>query len=79
VADSCRCGRQTPSSHPCHYGGYTCTRDGRLRLYGTGRPFSLAGAQVKASVRETFACDEHWAAYVAEYGDRLNPFPGMVP
>lgn len=29
----CRCGRQTPTSHPCHGRGYTCPNEASERFY----------------------------------------------
>jgi hypothetical protein len=59
----CHCGRETATSHPCHYGAYTCPNEGTTRFYGTGRPFSLSGSALKASVHSTIACDEHWVEW----------------
>lgn len=71
---SCRCGRETATSHPCHHGGYTCPDEGTTRFYGTGRPFSLAGVQIKASVHSTVACDAHWVAFTARAGGARASF-----
>lgn len=70
MAESCRCGRQTATSHPCHHGGYTCEKEGTERFYA--KPigsFSVAGAQMKVVASQTVACDEHWAEFVeVEHG-----------
>ncbi len=56
----CRCGWDGVGDHPCHYGGYTCRKPGKVRFYGA-RPVALAGVQMKLGVQETVACDAHWA------------------
>jgi hypothetical protein len=56
---TCRCQRDAPV-HLCHGGGYTCPRPGVQRFYG-GRLVALAGVQMKAEMRDTWACDECWA------------------
>ena len=65
---TCRCGRQTATSHPCHHGGYACTNEGTERFYA--KPigsFSVAGAQMKLVASQTIACDEHWAEFNGPY------------
>lgn len=60
----CRCGRETPASHLCHHGGYTCPNEGAERFYAkpTGS-FGVAGAQMKVVASQTVACDEHWSDF----------------
>jgi hypothetical protein len=63
-SDGCRCNRDHDGIHPCHWGGYTCTRPGTQRFYAkpTGS-YSIAGAQTKVVAHDTWACDDHWAAF----------------
>ena len=64
-AKSCRCGHAGEGPHPCHGDGYACRKPATQRFYSTGRPFSLAGMQMKMSMADTWACDECWAAFRA--------------
>lgn len=63
MSDSpCRCGH-TDGPHLCH----RChTRPGTVRYYEPTRRYSIAGAQNKASVVDTVACDECWAEFMVE-------------
>lgn len=63
---SCRCGWDGIGEHPCHGMGYTCKKPAKQRFYHDGRPFSLAGVQMKLSMQETWACDECWQNYKQE-------------
>lgn len=58
----CRCGRQTATSHPCHARGYTCPNEGSPRYYRAAL-VALAGAQMKAQLAGTHACDACWRAW----------------
>lgn len=57
-AEKCRCGHTGDGPHPCHADGYSCRQPATARLIpmplGTG---ALAGAQMKLTVYETYACD----------------------
>jgi len=61
----CRCGYLGPDAaeHPCHWGGYTCKKPGSLRFYSLDL-VSLAGAQMKVPVFDTYACKEHWTEFL---------------
>lgn len=60
---TCRCGHTGSEPHPCHGDGYRCRKPALRRFTQTG-PHALAGMQLKFSMRETWACDECWAAYL---------------
>lgn len=62
---TCRCGHTGEGEHPCHFAGYTCRKPATQRFYNP-RAVALAGAQMKFDVQSTWACDEHWEAYVEE-------------
>jgi len=69
----CRCGHAGDGPHPCHWAldgktPYTCRAPATMRLAGSHFA-SLAGAQMKVVAHETWACDEHWAQYVAMTAD----------
>lgn len=68
----CRCGHDEESSdpHPCHYNGYTCRKPAKARMYVPTMLFSLAGVQTKVSAIRTWACDEHWAVFMAALKDK---------
>lgn len=69
---TCRCGWDGQGEHPCHADEYTCRRPARRRFYGA-RPVALAGVQFKLQASDTWACDEHWAAFsAAEQPDKMN-------
>lgn len=57
---SCRCGWNGEGEHLCHRCG---TRPGSLRFLPSTLRFSLAGAQLKFLVRDTWGCDECWADF----------------
>lgn len=61
--DPCRCGWNGKGQHPCHGKRYTCRNPGISRLYYPHSRFSLAGTQLKFSMRETFACEECWKSF----------------
>lgn len=68
----CRCGWDGQGEHPCHARGYTCGKPARQRFYGA-HLVALAGVQMKVGISDTWACDEHWAAFSAsEHGDEVN-------
>lgn len=57
---------ETELCHRCH------VRPGKERFYlPNGMRFSLAGAQMKLSMKRTAACDECWEPFV-EYQRALN-------
>lgn len=59
----CRCGYKPGDPfHPCHHGGYTCKKPGVERYVPLGLA-ALPGMQMKMSVYQTWACDQHWAEY----------------
>lgn len=61
---TCRCGHDGPDDgHPCHGKGHTCRKPGKARYYEPHKLYSLAGAQSKMSVVQTFACDECWTEF----------------
>lgn len=63
----CRCGFVEASNepHPCHSKGYTCRKPAKQHFYIPHWNFSVAGAQMKASVSDTWACDECWKEFEA--------------
>lgn len=63
---NCRCGWDGKGDHPCHGLAYTCRKPATLRFYMPSWKFSLAGAQLKFSVTETWACDECWVGFSAQ-------------
>lgn len=58
---ACRCGWNGTGDHPCHRCG---TAPGKRRLRHADIPYSLAGAQPKFNMVETWSCDECWAEWV---------------
>jgi len=63
---ACRCGFSGEGPHGCHKyqpDGSRCGKPASQRFYHLGPPASLAGMQLKFSVQETWACDEHWEEY----------------
>jgi hypothetical protein len=63
MTDVCRCGWDGQGDHPCHYRAYACKKAAKQRFYYDGKPFSLAGMQMKLSVHDTWACDECWEEF----------------
>lgn len=59
--ERCRCGfvDDGKTAHPCHGEWYTCKRPAAFRLYDP-KFVSLAGMQMKAVARDTWACDACW-------------------
>jgi len=57
----CRCGWNGISNHLCHRCGQ---HPGTQRFYLPTMRFSLAGAQLKFSMTETWGCDLCWAEFV---------------
>jgi len=56
----CHCGWNGTGEHPCH----RChRRPGQERFYVPTMRFSLAGAQIKVSARQTIACVECWTEF----------------
>lgn len=69
--EPCRCGWDGEGDHPCHGQMYTCRRPATARYYEPHKFYSLAGAQPKMSVAQTYACDECWEAFTkARQDDR---------
>ena len=66
----CRCGWDGQGEHPCHYPrdgvAYSCKRPAKRRFYEPTKLYSLPGMQMKASVTETWACDECWEKFLVE-------------
>lgn len=62
---ACRCGWDGTGDHPCHGRAYECKKPARSRSQPHQR-YSLAGAMLKLSVVETFACDECWEEFKAK-------------
>lgn len=58
----CRCGHTT-GPHACHR---CLVSPGTPRYYAPTSRYSLAGAQMKSSVRQTIACDACWLAFADE-------------
>lgn len=67
---TCRCGWDGTGEHPCHGFRYQCRRPAKARFYEPHRRYSLAGAQAKASMVETFSCDECWERFKKENASR---------
>ena len=65
----CRCGWDGTGAHPCHGHGYTCRAPARARYYEPVRRYSIAGAQLKISAAQTYACDECWGVFRARAAD----------
>lgn len=63
----CRCGFDEESSkeHPCHMNFYSCKKAGKKRFYNA-KPAYLSGQQMKLSVMDTVACNEHWEQFVLQ-------------
>lgn len=59
-ATSCRCGWTGKGEHMCHACG---KKPGSFRIYVPHFRFSLAGAQLKFSARDTWGCDECWVIF----------------
>jgi hypothetical protein len=60
--EACRCGHTTAEQHPCHGDGYACKKDSKQRFYNP-HIASLAGAQLKFEVKDTWACDDCWEKF----------------
>lgn len=61
--NKCRCGWSGKGDHLCHRCG---KKPGTSRFYPPTMKFSLAGAQLKFSVLETWGCDDCWAGFQKE-------------
>lgn len=57
---SCRCGWSGRGDHLCHRCGKV---PGTPRFYVPSMRFSLAGAQMKVSAKDTTACDTCWEEF----------------
>ena len=73
TSEHCRCGHPTDSTepHPCHWGDYTCREPATHFFYaqpGIGK-FALAGAQMKVSANDSWACDTHRQLFLKELAD----------
>lgn len=60
MSEACRCGWDGQGDHPCHGNGYRCRQPAKARYYEPHLNYSLAGAQMKMSMAQTFACDACW-------------------
>ncbi len=69
----CRCGHDGAGPHPCHYRGYQCRKPATLRVYSLHLP-CFAGSMPKLGASTTYACDECWGEYTANY-----PAPATLP
>lgn len=56
----CRCGYNGTGIHKCHRCGKA---PGTRRFRHADVPYSLAGAQPKLNMVETYSCDECWAEW----------------
>jgi hypothetical protein len=59
----CRCDWDGTGDHPCHSNGYGCRKPAKERFYEPTIRYALAGAQLKMSVTQTWACDECWEKF----------------
>ena len=57
---TCRCGWNGAGDHLCHRCGKV---PGTRRLHAQDTPYSIAGAQPKIVLVETWGCDLCWAEY----------------
>jgi hypothetical protein len=67
--EDCRCGfdKKSKEPHPCHGNAYTCRKPAKQHFYIPTWNFALAGAQMKASASNTWACDECWAQFSKQF------------
>lgn len=76
---ACRCGWSGEGDHLCHRCGKV---PGSRRFYPPTLKFSLAGAQPKFSVRETWGCDACWKEFevLAKQAQETKdvPVPGLA-
>ena len=66
MTETCRCGWDGEGDHPCHGKLYSCKKPAERRFYAPSMRFALAGARLKFSTRETFACAECWEWFQKE-------------
>lgn len=68
---ACRCGfiESTSEPHPCHANGYLCRKPAKQHFYVPGN-FALAGAQMKVSASDTWACNECWEKFAKLFKQR---------
>jgi hypothetical protein len=57
---ACRCGWDGTGDHPCHRCGKA---PGTRRFRHADVPYSLAGAQPKFNMVETYSCDPCWTEW----------------